>query len=207
MPTGYTQLLFDKPDATPAEFIMRCARAMGACVMMREEPLSAPIPEKFTQDSTYHADSVKEAKDKLNVIKLMKPAQVEEKLQSEYEKAEKRRLESYDEAVQVAKRFKIMREQITKWSPPTPKHQGLKDFMLQQLDTENEDWSVEYHAKPSVKLDAAQWLEEQIEQLEKQIAYHTEKQELEDSLLQQRNEWIAKLREALPPPVEVAAWS
>lgn len=206
MPTGYTQLLFDNPDATPADFIMRCARAMGACVMMREEPLSAPIPEKFTQDSTYHADGLKEAKDKLNAIKLMTPAQVEEQVRSVYEKAEKYRLERYNEAVEVAKRFKTMREQITNWTPPTPEHQGLKDFMLEQLATENEDWLVKYHSEPVVKLNAAEWLEEQIEQLEKKIAYHTEKQELEDKLLQQRNEWIAKLREALPPS-EAATWS
>lgn len=207
MPTGYTQLLFDKPDATPADFIMRCARAMGACVMMREEPLTAPIPEKFTQDNAYHANSLKEAKDSLDAIKLMKPAQIEENLQSVYEKAEKHRLERYNEAVEVAKRFKVMREQILAWTPPTPGHQGLKDFMLQQLSTENEDWAVEYYGNPTTKLTAAQWFKDQVEQLEKTIAYHAKEEMLEDERLQERNEWIAKLREALPPPAEVAAWS
>jgi hypothetical protein len=43
MPTGYTAAIgegieFDK-------FVMQCARAMGACVMMRDEPIGPKLRE------------------------------------------------------------------------------------------------------------------------------------------------------------------
>jgi hypothetical protein len=58
MPTGYTAAIAD--DITFDEFVMGCAaRGMGALVM-RNEPASALIPERF-EPSDYHTKKIAEA--------------------------------------------------------------------------------------------------------------------------------------------------
>lgn len=47
MPTGYTSPLYEGKEISFEQFALRCARNFGALVMMREEPLDTPIPEKF----------------------------------------------------------------------------------------------------------------------------------------------------------------
>jgi len=62
MPTGYTNCI--KDGVTFEQFVWKCARAMGALVMMRDEPSNAPIPVKF-EPSNYYAEEVAKAKAKL----------------------------------------------------------------------------------------------------------------------------------------------
>ncbi len=45
MPTGYTDAV--KDGITFDQFVLGCARGMGALVMMRDEPSGTPIPERF----------------------------------------------------------------------------------------------------------------------------------------------------------------
>ena len=59
MPTGYTAKLMEQGQTFP-EFIMSCARAFGALIMMRDDPANAPIPEKF-EPSDYHVRALKKA--------------------------------------------------------------------------------------------------------------------------------------------------
>lgn len=53
MPTGYTQDLADGKDVTFEQFAMKCARAFGALIEMRDEPMDAEIPKKFTTPPYY----------------------------------------------------------------------------------------------------------------------------------------------------------
>ena len=52
MPTGYTARLCDG-EQTFKDFAMLCARACGALIEMREDPMDAPIPEKIKRSSYY----------------------------------------------------------------------------------------------------------------------------------------------------------
>ena len=65
MPTGYTAVIQDNLDISMKDFALVCARAFGACVMMRDEPFDTPIPEEFVPD-TYHTDKLKQFTDELN---------------------------------------------------------------------------------------------------------------------------------------------
>lgn len=51
----------DNENFTFPEFAMRCARNFGALIMMRDEPLDAPIPEKF-EPSGYYKKEYEKAK-------------------------------------------------------------------------------------------------------------------------------------------------
>jgi len=69
MPTGYTATLMEKNQTFP-EFIMGCARAFGALIMMRDDPNDATIPDKF-EPSDYHAKGIIKAREKLAKLKAM----------------------------------------------------------------------------------------------------------------------------------------
>lgn len=47
MPTGYTEAVQSGEVTEFRDFALRCARAMGALIMMRDDPMDAPIPDEF----------------------------------------------------------------------------------------------------------------------------------------------------------------
>lgn len=59
MPTGYTHGVQDGTVTEFRDFALICARAFGATILMRDDPMDAPIPDEF-QSSTYHLDRLKE---------------------------------------------------------------------------------------------------------------------------------------------------
>jgi hypothetical protein len=60
MPTGYTAKLYDG-DQKFQDFAMECARAFGALIEMRDEPMNAKIPETF-EPSEHHVNGLERAK-------------------------------------------------------------------------------------------------------------------------------------------------
>ncbi|MBO6267553.1 MAG: hypothetical protein J6N19_00245, partial [Clostridium sp.] len=75
MPTGYTCFIEDGKITTAKGFLLLCARAFGACIEMRDEPLSEPIPEKFNGDDTYRL-WLEDAKTELSKLKAMSQDEV-----------------------------------------------------------------------------------------------------------------------------------
>ena len=59
MPTGYTAELMEKGEPFN-RFVMRCARAFGALIDLRDAQMDAPIPEKF-EPSDYHVKALAKA--------------------------------------------------------------------------------------------------------------------------------------------------
>jgi hypothetical protein len=51
MPTGYTDCVRSGEVTEFADFAMKCARAFGACIEMRDEPSGTPIPEAFEPEA------------------------------------------------------------------------------------------------------------------------------------------------------------
>ena len=69
MPTGYTAKLMENGQSFQ-EFVMFCARAMGVCVMMRDDSLDKPIPEKF-EPSDYELKEMAKARTELDRLLSM----------------------------------------------------------------------------------------------------------------------------------------
>jgi hypothetical protein len=69
MPTGYTEGV-SKGEITDFKvYALRCARAFGACVMLRDEPVTDEIPE--FEPSDYHQKRLKEAQTQLAEFNAM----------------------------------------------------------------------------------------------------------------------------------------
>lgn len=69
MPTGYTSYIGQGCDFKT--FAMKCARAFGACIDMRDSSLDAQIPDSF-EPSRYHLKEKRAAERKFKKISKFK---------------------------------------------------------------------------------------------------------------------------------------
>lgn len=207
MPTGYTADLYDGKDVSLRDFVLRCSRAMGAAVMLRDhDPRVVPTPENISPGVSYTARRLAEAKGELEKWKnLVGPGLLAE---TESFNAKQREARKEDEAKRqrIANAYTSMIEQVEAWDPPTPDHEPLKEFMLEQLrhslkfDASPTDpkWYAEYMPQ-DLRDQKIGNLTQEIERLEKDVV---EEREREASRIQ----WVVDLYASLPSaPEEVPA--
>lgn len=195
MPTGYTAKLMESGE-TFESFAMHCARAFGALVMMRDDSMDAPIP--VFEPSPYYTKSLAEHKEKHAILESMNSKQ-----RLEYGEAEKaarvRMLEEWlrKDTEQNGRLIK-MRDIVKAWTPPTTDHQGLKDFMLEQIGTSMND--LEYINKEITQAKAKTpilYFHDALDAELRGIEYSTQHLKEEIERTNGRNEWVQKLRESL----------
>jgi hypothetical protein len=197
MPTGYTAAV--KDGISFEQFTWNCARAFGALILMRDEPTAATVPEAF-KPSDFYAVRLAEAEDRLAVLKAMTPKEARTAARAAHREAAQRHAERLAEAQDLRNKYSEMLAKVVRWDPPTPEHQGLKDFMAEQLRQSIDfDCSTDY-LTPPLLLDGATWLTESIADTEKQIKRYLEQHAEEVTRTDQRNSWIKALRESVPPP-------
>lgn len=176
---------------------MQCARAFGACVLMRDDPSDKPIPEKF-EPSSYHKDQIKNAKMRLEQLNGMNEKEAEEKAQKEWEAS----LAAYEEIMNAKKHqkdsYEKMLAKVQDWTPPGDDHREFKEFMISQIK-ESIRFDCGYEpTKPQPKAqDANDWKEAQLKQAQKDIDYHTKAYSEEVERTDGRNKWIGDLRNSL----------
>lgn len=197
MPTGYTSIVADNENLTFSEFAMRCARNFGALIMMRDEPLDAPIPEKF-EPSDYYKNEYEKAKAAYENFIANPPSDEDlEKQYNEYVALETERFAaaSADKDIKC-RRYNAMLLKVLKWQPPTPEHEGLKEFMIDQLHDSIDFDCSEYRPLISDK-------EEYIarnrngEYLKEELDFYEKKWHNEIERTNSRNKWLKELRESL----------
>ena len=199
MPTGYTAALYEGEDVSFRDFVLRCSRAMGAAVLLRDHDSSVvPTPENVNGGSGYYTSRLQDARTELLHWQELKGPALEEATET-FNAAQRQGLAD-DEAkrVRIGESYTGMIDQVEAWEPPTPDHQGLKDFMLQQLND-----SLEHDASPT----DPRWYQEylpgdlrdmkignltqEIERLEKSAEEDKERD-------QGRVEWVEALYASLP---------
>ena len=198
MPTGYTAIIEDDENCTFEQYLLRCARAFGALVSLRDEPLSAPIPQEF-KPSDYHIKQLAVAEARAHELDGITQKQADKLAAAEWDSREAERIKSLEREVSKSKRYKAMLEKVQAWQPPTPDHQELKDFMAQQINLcIGSGWPMlEYYQKPTPKLTGRGWLEAQRVAAAKYIAYHRKEYAQEVSCCAGRTEWVRQLMESI----------
>lgn len=194
MPTGYTAELVEKGQDFRS-FVLTCSRAMGACIMQRDDPMSDP--PKMQPVTSYHADKIGAAKIMLAELQALT---VTEKLRHGArlrDTAIASARESLAREQAETARLDAMAEKVSAWTPPSPEHEGLKRFMLEQLQTSKtfnyaEKWMAEAEAKTS-----HQYFTEALERAAHDIEYHTKEHAEELKRSNARNEWIDQLYKSL----------
>lgn len=193
MPTGYTHKI--KDGQSFEDFVWGCARAFGALVTMRDEPLDAPIPDKFTVDS-YEVEHLAAAKAKLAKLESYKIGDWEGENEADYQK----RLAAYQElsdkrnAEDVA--YRAMLARVSAWQPPTSEHVGLKDFMDQQI-RDSIRFDCGYSPDIPEPMTVEEYRDKTLEYARKEVKRAEEYLNEEIDRVNTRNEWLQKLRESL----------
>ena len=194
MPTGYTLDLYDGKDLTFEEFVLKCARAFGALIGMRDKSIVAPIPERF-EPSDYHLKELEKTKKRLKEIKEWNEDKAKQEAERAYQEALKKREEFIKKNKLIRKRYEDMLSKVQKWKPPTPDHEGLKQFMIQQLEE-----SIEYDCfilEMPQRLSGEEYKEQQIKKALNDIDYHEKEYAKEVNRVYERNKWLLSLRESL----------
>jgi len=196
MPTGYTAKLMKEGQGFQ-EFVMLCARAMGACVILRDEPLDKPIPEAF-EPSPFAAEQQKLAVAEASRLKAMSPEE-RTAFGEEKKQAEIRRINaSIAKSVSADARLAGMAAKVEAWTPPSEDHVGLKKFMLEQLDISHEGTEYEERALAAARdKTPEQFWEEALAAALGETHYYATEQEKESERVAGRNDWLRQLRDSL----------
>ena len=200
MSTGYTSIIENSKEPIPfPQFALQCARAFGYLMDMRDESFDTPIPEKL-KPSPYHMKELKKAKVELARIESLTDAQCEKESKKELAKELKYAEEYLAEHERTTKRYEDMVSKINDWTPPTPEHQPLKRFMLEQIATSLPD--LDYARKSLQEAKAKKsngiiWRERKIKELKEDIVYNTEHHNKEVAQYDECNRWIDQLRKSL----------
>lgn len=192
MPTGYTSYIDDGIDFK--SFVLICSRAFGATILMRDEPLSTPIPERFEVDD-YHLKEKIKAKEEIDKFSNMSDEEMHSLLNQEWEESLSR-WKKYKRKVMILRsKYELMLEKVKAWQPPSEKHTNLKTFMIEQI-TSSINFDCNEPEKPEkYSIDAFKM--SRIKSLVWSLEYHTEQYEKEKERVKERNMWLDQLRKSL----------
>lgn len=195
MPTGYTAKI--KDGQTFNEFLFNCAKAFGACIDLKDEPMDTPIPEKF-EESTYYECKVNDTIVALRKLHLMTISEYAEAAEKEYQEEVARREKWHREQEKLRKAYKAMLQKAKEWVPPTDNHHGLKSFMIEQINRSIDfDCGTNIYASPVEKKSGAEWYEEKLKKYTKDLEYYKEEASKEKERTADKNAWIKALRESI----------
>lgn len=194
MPTGYTYPVVEGKITEFPDFALSCARAFGALISMREEPMDAPIPDEFAPQTEYYDKRIVAGKARLAELLTMTPDEAKVVAEAEHEKAIADRNRYLADKDAEAARVNAMMAKVRAWNPPSPDHAEMKTFMLEQLTV-----SLPGNYVPAIPplLDGATWRQNQISDLDKQITRDQADREKEIGRARSRTEWVKALRTSL----------
>ena len=193
MPTGYTAAI--KDGITFEKFALICARQFGALIMMRDEPADAEIPEEF-KPSSWNAEKFAEAKAELRRVMSMTVSDCEQAAASDYAAAVEYRDRKIEENRQLEAAYRNMLRQVRAWTPPSPDHVNLRDFMVRQIE-DSIDFYCCYTPDVPVLQSGEDWRNAKVERIHRDIAYHEKANAEEIERTESRNRWVRQLRESL----------
>jgi hypothetical protein len=195
MPTGYTAKVKDG-NVSFRDYALDCARAFGALVEMRDEPLGKRIPSKF-KPSPYHSKQLSKARRELQTAQNMTDVRALELAERQYDEA----LQDYNTALRdvatTTERYVKMRAKAKAWKAPTSEHTELREFMISQLE-QSIDFDCRVHSEIPKRMKPQEYRAMLIKQAERNLEYHTEKLQEEVERVQGRTEWVKQLRKSLP---------
>ena len=133
MPTGYTSYINDGEITSGKEFLKLCTRAFGIAIDLKEESLDVPTPNHFEPDP-YYEKRYKESLASREKAYNMTLEEAKEYMISKFKNNKISSKRCFKEYKDEDEKYLKVREEVEKWIPPTPKHENLKKFCLEQID-------------------------------------------------------------------------
>jgi hypothetical protein len=204
MPTGYTAGIIDGEITTFEQFATQCSRAFGATIHMRDNPLDSPYEPRTP--SQYYVNSLQSQREKLEETKTM----TDEAIVQDFETLLKDSLEYHERELEKTKvnlgRLNSIMESAKSWVPPTEDHEGVRDYMIDQLEiTIKADGDPSYHVNKIVQakkeleegIDPKVYREEKIKEIEDRISYYEGEVQKELERCKQSNDWMDNFLESI----------
>lgn len=200
MPTGYTAGVADGTITTFKDYAYQCARAFGALVTERDNPITPDLPVLEVGD--YYRTSVEKAEQDLKRFLRMSSTRAE----IEFLKEKIRDIKYHSKAIKddgkTRKRYMKMIAECEKFEAPTEEHINYRNFLISQLKESLEwDCSRDYHHERLLKARKRQsptkWLCRKIKEAREHLARTKESLKEEIERVNSRNQWISQLREAV----------
>jgi hypothetical protein len=204
MPTGYTSGIIDGKITTFEQFATQCSRAFGATIHMRDNPLDSPYEPRTPSD--YYENSLRSQREKLEEMKTM----TDEAIVQEFETLLNDNLEYHDRELEKTKvnleRLNSIMESAKSWVPPTEDHEGIRDYMIDQLKiTIQADGDSSYHVEEIIRtkkeleegIDHKVYREERIKEIEDRISYYEGEVQKELERCKKSNDWMDKFLESI----------
>jgi hypothetical protein len=193
MPTGYTAPIHDGENITFKQFALRCARAFGAAIHQRDDSLEMKIQER-TVDS-YYFNRVDTTAEDLARLR----SRTDEEWQEAFEE-EVRSIREYNEKIKdkgraLEARYRDMIAKAENWTPPTDAHVGLKEFMLEQLNS-SLNFDIMKYEQP-VPTDVDSYKNRKIEGALSAYNHALKSLEMQKKSVAESNKWIRALKESL----------
>jgi len=204
MPTGYTAGIIDGEITTFEQFATQCSRAFGATIHMRDNPLDSPYEPRTP--SEYYVNSLQSQREKLEETKTM----TDEAIVRDFENLLNDSLKYHERELEKTKvnlgRLNSIMESAKSWVPPTEDHEGVRDYMIDQLEiTIKADGDPSYHVNKIVQakkeleegIDPKVYREEKIKEIEDRISYYEGEVQKELERCKQSNDWMDKFLESI----------
>lgn len=196
MPTGYTAAVQSGEITELKPFVMRCARAFGALIDMREDSMDAPIPEKLEPHTSYYDECLQKTREEREHIVNMTLEEAKFAVEQDYQKrlADWERYEAQN--AEHRARYEAMLTKVKAWEAPKECH-SLKSFMVEQLTKSIvSDCCSIYETKPE-RVSLSKWLADELDALNRNILYHENRRAEEIKRTEERNAWLSALRASL----------
>jgi hypothetical protein len=204
MPTGYTAGIIDGEITTFEQFATQCTRAFGATIHMRDNPLDSPYEPRTP--SEHYVNSLQSQREKLEETKTM----TDEAIVQDFETLLKDNLEYHEKGLEKDhanfEKLNSILESSKSWVPPTEEHEGLRNFMIEQIEsTIKADGDLSYHINKILQIkqemkdgiDPKVYREERIKEIEDRITYYEGEIQKELERCKRSNDWMDKFFESI----------
>lgn len=131
MPTGYTAEI--EKDQSFEDFVLGCARAFGATIHQRDDPSSSKPRLRTEDEDSYYIKALKEAKEEVALLEAMSTEERVTHGAKLRQEALDRQQQFFNKKVVLRQKYMDMLAKVEAWYPPTPNHQELKSFMINQI--------------------------------------------------------------------------
>lgn len=193
MATGYTSDI--AKDQTFEDFVMSCARAF--LIEMRDATPRAEIPDTIEPDTEWHEGELEKHRTQLKGYQTVSLDTAAMMCKDVYLASAKDAKHRRNDTAALRCKYEAMLLEVESWTPPTPEHCGLRDLMIEQIESSIKFDCSATNWLPEELPEPAEWLAEKIEYETHEIAYHEQKITEEIDRAKQRNAWVAALKRSL----------
>lgn len=202
MYNGYVHTIIDKNQSFE-EAIWTFARAFGALILMRDDPMDAPVPERF-EPADYYPKKVMESQKEIDGFLALTADEKESIRQKEIADYQAKADEALIEDQKEFDRLNALLTEAYSWNPqPERDYSGIKSMVVETLEKaikDNNPSDDNYYKEQIRKLQNLTPVEFALEReltLRRAVTSATTNLREEQERVDGRNAWIKGLRESL----------